>query len=297
MIKKIALSAAVLKMGVLFVSGEAQFPIDTRRTALMVELGTGGRGSGFFLERRRTVTREYASNSVFLVTAKHVLFSTKQNGLQLWSSNCILTFGNHSADPIVHHASIDLGAALALSELRVHPTRDIALVHWLDYTTDRTNRISHFPKKFVITSQTDLDGFRTVPESEAIPLTNVIVGSLSFTFGYPSSVGSRDTPQLDQARPLLRRGSVADVDQNRHIVVLDLPIYKGNSGALVFAEHRINMAPATVEPVYRPIGVITQFVPFEEKWWNDQYVFANTTIANSGYSICEPMDSVTEIVW
>jgi hypothetical protein len=120
---------------------------------------------------------------------------------------------------------------------------------------------------------------------------DVPIGNDIYTFGYPSSIGLQGAPQIDQARPLVRRGIVAGKDPNRRMLVLDSPVFKGNSGGPV-VERGSDLG-------FRPkvIGIAVEFVPFEERWVNNQFGYWNTTISNSGYSIAEPMDSVFEVLW
>jgi hypothetical protein len=278
-------------------AASSQFPSGQRQLAVLIEMrseqGTN-RGSGFFME---------CSNKLFFVTAKHVIFNPRKwPQLELYSTNCVLTYGNNSEFPSTYHVNVDLGLALTNNEVRAHPVRDVALIHCLTTTSSKdTNGVStYFPQPFVTIGQTEVSALKAINLLEAKMFTNVIVGSTAFTISYPSSIGSRAFPQLDGSRALYRRGSVADADPTRRIIVLDLPVYQGNSGGLVLEESRAE--PTEVVNQYRitfnPIGVATQFVPFEERWSNDRYAdLANVTWSNSGYSICEPMDSVFETTW
>lgn len=47
---------------------------------------------------------------------------------------------------------------------------------------------------------------------------------------------------------------------------------------------------------FRLIGVVTEFVPYAEKWLNINQKYINTTISNSGYSIVEPVDAIFELI-
>jgi hypothetical protein len=273
----------------------AQFPpLQTQAAVLIESLSENGTntGSGFFVRH---------SNHLFFVTARHVLFQdAKVPKLVLFSTNCLLTYGNNTGDPQSHRIKVNIGQAFAMNELRAHPSlsRDVAAIHL--YTSDTNNIMT--PSPFVTGgTQEDFNWLRMFMEQFYPPtgikfMTNVAVGSTVYTFGYPSSISFRDGHQLDRYRPLCRRGAVADVDPIRRVIVLDLAVYGGNSGGIVIEESRPDIGNQ-IQILFSPIGLVTQFVPFVEEWKNSQYQYANTTVANTGYAICEPMDSVFELLW
>jgi len=49
---------------------------------------------------------------------------------------------------------------------------------------------------------------------------------------------------------------------------------------------------------HRPylIGLVIQFIPFEEKWLSLNYKIVNIDYQNSGYSVIAPMDYVLELM-
>ena len=75
--------------------------------------------------------------------------------------------------------------------------------------------------------------------------------------------------------------------------MLDSPVFKGNSGGPIVERSQIGLG----EWHFKVIGIAVEFIPFEERWANNQFGYWNTTISNSGYSIAETMDSVFELVW
>jgi hypothetical protein len=115
---------------------------------------------------------------------------------------------------------------------------------------------------------------------------DVLIGNEVILFGYPTSLGLQVMPQIDQQRPLLRKGIVAGENLARHSIILDCPVYPGNSGGPVIEidsfgpfRRRFNM-----------IGVVDQYVPYAD---GGRSV---TIMANSGYSVVVPMDFVLELV-
>jgi hypothetical protein len=119
----------------------------------------------------------------------------------------------------------------------------------------------------------------------------VLVANEVFLFGYPTSLGLKEIPQLDPLRPLLRSGIVAGQNPATKSLVIDCPAYPGNSGGPV-----VEVARETFSAKFRVIGVVREFVPFEERWLNIPHGYVNRSLTNSGYAIATPMDFVLELV-
>ncbi len=119
-------------------------------------------------------------------------------------------------------------------------------------------------------------------------LDQVLIGNKVIVFGYPISLGLQTKPQLHPHRPLLRRGMVAGQNLQRKAIVLDCPVYQGNSGGLVMQIETKNV----FEKHFFVIGVVGEFVPFIDQGQRSTFVALN----NSGYSIAIPMDFVLELV-
>ena len=117
-------------------------------------------------------------------------------------------------------------------------------------------------------------------------LNEVIVGNEVIMYGYPTSLGLQQIPQIDPFRPLLRKGVVAAKSLQRRSLVLDCPAYFGNSGGPVFEIDR-----GRTQISFRLIGVVTNYVPFIA---TDARTFVMQT--NSGYSVATPMDAVLQLV-
>lgn len=94
---------------------------------------------------------------------------------------------------------------------------------------------------------------------------------------------SKNNSFLDIKLPLLRKGIIAGKNTVLKIIVLDSPVYQGNSGGLVLEVER-----ECGQENYKAIGVITNLVPFTK---DDSEKFQN-----SGYSVAVPMDSVLELI-
>jgi hypothetical protein len=74
-------------------------------------------------------------------------------------------------------------------------------------------------------------------------------------------------------------------------IVVDCSAYPENSGRPV-----LEVAREAFSAKFRVIGVVREFVPFEEKWLNIPHGYSNRSLINSGYAIATPMDFVLELV-
>ena len=106
--------------------------------------------------------------------------------------------------------------------------------------------------------------------------------------GYPSSIGLKQTPQIDYNKPLLRNGIVAGKNKDRKIIILDAEVYPGNSGGPVIQVTRESLADIS----YSVIGLVSEFVPFAHKTVSRK----DSILNNSGYSIVTPIDPVLELM-
>jgi S1-C subfamily serine protease len=237
-------------------------------------------GSGFLFK---------STNSIFLVTARHVLFDVTAQGARLLGTNLTTTFWMvGKSEPAT--IDVDLSLASANREIRVHPSRDIAIVR----VATETNGIQFLPGITTHNPEIRLRllSFGTVARIDSI--TNF--SDAVCVFGYPS-VGSRFVQgRINPTRPLLRRGAVADVDLERKLIVLDTPVFGGNSGGPAIELERKEL-PGAFSFEQRILGVVIEYVPFEDVWTSQRKNPPQVTWQNSGYAIVEPMDFVLELLW
>jgi hypothetical protein len=244
-----------------------------------------GTGSGCFLQ---------LSNSVYLVTARHVLFSEPEgaNPPKLLSTKATLTAYSQAGTTNVSErvVSLDLGVLMNAGEIRFSTNRDIVLVRVEDCNPTNKALANLLPGiKFELTSR----GFNIPSGDYTCPIEQVDVGADVYMFGYPISLTAPIRDRFDPDQPLLRKGIVAGVSLNRRTIVVDSPAYQGNSGGPVLqVEH-----PDPSLTRYRMIGVVSAFVPFEEQWENKTLRYAHVSISNSGYTLVEPIDFALELVW
>ncbi len=250
---------------------------------VLLQIGNSG-GSGFFFQ---------SSNSIYLLTAKHVLYDVSSTNAPLPLRGMIVGCSSWktftSSVPTV--ANIDLAAANAAKEVRHHTNHDIAAVR---VGMVATNGNPFQLPWFSITSEdAKTPGITVVTANQILRFDDIVIGSDVYLFGYPISLRNLQLDQLEPLYPLLRRGILAGKNHKRKRLILDCPVYKGNSGGPVILQDKSGF----LETSYSAIGIATEFVPFIENWVNSQMGYTNTTVSNSGYSIVEPMDVILEMLW
>ena len=95
----------------------------------------------------------------------------------------------------------------------------------------------------------------------------------------------------DSARELPIR-IVAGTNDQTKTIILDCPAYGGNSGGPVLEVGQEHSGARK----FRPIGLVSQFVPAIGRWVNEPDGYTNTNVYNSGYTVATPMDFVLELV-
>jgi hypothetical protein len=237
-------------------------------------------GSGFYLN---------TATATYLVTATHVLFSpptprpniAPQPPQLLGRRLDVLSYSRDPTDHAANRISVDT-TVLGEANIIRHPTMDVTVVRL--FTHSGTDRLTSLPGVTVEGLATagilgvGLDGISRFNE--------VLIGNEVVLFGYPTSLGLQTLPQLDPSHPLLRKGIVAGVNEALHSIILDCPVYPGNSGGPVI---EIDQAGPFARR-YRMIGVVDQYVPYAD----GGRTFS--IMANSGYSVIVPMDFVLELV-
>lgn len=244
---------------------------------VFIKLDTGSTASGFLLN---------ATDKMFLISAKHVFFD-KENTLR----------GNRAEiecqtqdidDDSIEKLSIDFSSITILK----HQEADVAAIHLADLKKekDKVEYTVHY-----INGVTDTQMGKTLISVHAHTATkkmrDVFVSNDIYLYGYPTSLGIKETSQFDLSKPLLRKGIIANIYKSKGTIILDCPIFPGNSGGPVVEVDRQES-----QDYHKVIGVVTEFIPFVQNWVNSSNGLVNTDWINSGYSVAVSMDKVFEII-
>jgi hypothetical protein len=230
-------------------------------------------GSGFYMN---------TNDNTFLVTAKHVLFDRK-TGKLLSNTVEVRSYSRDPADRNPNIFELDLSAL----EVKAHAAQDIAVVKIANFGEEKPTASAPAQLTFLPGVQIKAlssNGIVGVDQSGVKLFDHILVGNNVILFGYPTSLELKELSQLDPMRPLLRRGLVAGQNLEKRSVVLDCPVYPGNSGGPV-----VEMDPEGLGYRLFVIGVVSEFVPFAD---SAKYF---SMVSNSGYSIATPMDFVLEL--
>jgi len=119
----------------------------------------------------------------------------------------------------------------------------------------------------------------------------VVEANDAYVFGYPVSIGL-ETPQIDYDKPLLRRGMIAGKNDSKRTIILDGAVFPGNSGGPVLEVEEV--PPSTKH--FKVIGVVSEFIPYAQKWTNSQTGLTNISLENSGYSVVVTIEEAFELI-
>jgi len=250
-------------------------PDDHLRSAILVSLDDGTPASGFYFKDIKDV--------IYFVTARHVLFTKSNTEIILKAEKASLlsyTYEVEENEPI--EIELDLNVLYKEGNLKPHRLYDVAVVKIID---------KDMPIKGVNIKKRK-GRLVTVNSKSIKPFKDILIGNDVFIFGYPSSLGIRGAELIDYKKPLLRKGVVAGLNSRAKTIIIDCPVYFGNSGGPVIEIERVDVM--TIK--YQVIGLVAQLVPFMEEWVSKQYPIANAQIENSGYSIVVPIDYILELI-
>jgi len=280
------LSFCFLIAFLLIATGEGQavraIPDDNLAYPVLIRLDNGSTGSGFFLSNNK---------NIFLVTAAHVLFGEKSGGI-IAKKATLLSYSKDPKETERNIIQLDLLNLLAANKIRKHSTEDVAIVLIGDVTDN--NKPDSFEIK-ILSGATVLEkspsGILCVNIKSIKQFKDVLTANTIYLFGHPTSIGIKEIPQIDPLRPLLRFGIIAGTNPSNKTIILDCPSYPGNSGGPVLEVEEDSI----INRHFSIIGVVSQFVPFEETWLNETHKYKNFTISNSGYAVAVSMDPVLEL--
>ncbi len=243
--------------------------------SVLISLGSSS-GSGFLYRTEELI---------YLVTAKHVLFNDESN---LRSKEVeIVCQTSDPDDESVYRFRIDLEKASP----KYHKLTDVSIV--------KIGEIKGKGEKGV--QFTNSPGVENLENGKSNPVTasiriikmlnEVIISNDVYVSGYPTSLGIETSKQFNYNKPLLRKGIVANVHSLAQTIILDCPVYGGNSGGPV-----IQVVQEDGLKEFYLIGVVSQFIPHVQKWKNDRDRITHLEYLNSGYSVATSFDSVLELI-
>jgi hypothetical protein len=242
---------------------------------VLVEIGNSS-GSGFYF---------LTEQKLFLATAQHVLYNVTDSEKALIGTTLKLT--SYDENPNVK-SPFELKADLSKVNIRKNDLKDIVLIEvgkiaengtTIDFAPGTQKLSLHDPRIVV------------VPTENLKKFSEVLVSNEVFILGYPSSLGIKGNPQIETKKPLLRKGIIAGKNDSNETIILDCPVYFGNSGGIAIEVEQTQ----GFEKKFHIIGVVSQFLPFVEELKSLQLGYTNCNFENSGYSVAVPIDTLFEL--
>lgn len=261
-----------------------KLPLNNLNYPIRILIGNSS-GSGFLVSHE---------NKLYLVTARHVVYQQDQITKDFLLLNEKLTivchtFSGNKIQAAPRKYEVQLTTLLSNNNLKFHFTADLVVIKLgnLDATL-RVNLVNGV----TLTHSSDgslvhyeMSGARKFEEVET---TNDV-----FVLGYPVSLSTIEMKQINYDVPLVRKGIVAGKNYENKTIILDCPVYGGNSGGLVLEINRTDAFNINIHL----IGVVVQYVPFIDQWRNVRFPeLYNSNYQNSGYSIALPVDNIFDLI-
>jgi trypsin-like peptidase len=209
-----------------------------------------------------------------LVTAKHVVFNPTTKAL-VGTECSLLSYPRDPSEAGTNEFRLDLAKLNSDGNIKSHSGADVAIVKIAN--VNRQGAAALLAGVSAISSAPS--GILGVAEANIKRFAEVLIANEVFIFGYPTSLGLKAIAQLDYAKPLLRRGIVAGKNDGLQTLVLDCPVYWGNSGGPVLEVETVDLTTKR----FSVVGVVSQFVPLVETWRNQTHGYENLDVSNSGY--------------
>jgi hypothetical protein len=256
-------------------------PDDNLAYPILLNIDDKYSGSGFQIN---------CDQKLYLVTAKHVLYNDK-NVLH----GKILKLDCPSRN-VLDNTITKMEIKLDVVKITYHPKSDVAIIHMGSLgEPDSQNIITTNYFKGISIPVRSISPTIHTQRNDILLLKDVLVSNDVFMYGYPTSLGLKNSRQFDFSKPLLRKGIIANTYPNLGTIILDCPVYYGNSGGPV-VQVSFEGKDNAIRYDYNLIGVVSQFIPFEEEWINTKNHLINKEWSNSGYSIAVCMDKVFELI-
>jgi hypothetical protein len=284
--RSILLAAALMFLLIDHALAQRAIPDDNLAYPVLITLKTAngltlGNGSGFYLN---------TDNATYLVTAKHVLaVGLPDPGThKITVPDLLLELLSYSKDLSSQKRNLFVVNFSTLREsggVKQHQSQDVVVVKVGTHmrNSDGKGLLSFLPGVTAVALAED--GLLGVSWHAVKIFDQVLVGNNAILYGYPVSLNLPENPQFDPFRPLLRKGLVAGQDLQKHSIIIDGPVYRGNSGGPVF-----EMDTDGFQTYFYLIGLLTEFIPLAERTPDLQFLL------NSGYSVAKPMDFVFELI-
>jgi hypothetical protein len=240
-------------------------------------------GSGFIINHE---------NQIYLITAKHVIFqqdTVTKNFLPFSKEMKVIchTVLDDKIQSTCLNLNVDFEKLLSEGDVQYKDTADVVTIKL--GTFDNKSALINLHNEAVIITGDKNGSLVFFPMERSRKFEDVEITNRVFVLGYPISISSQQMDQIDYDAPLVRSGIVAGKNYKNKTIILDCPVYGGNSGGMALEVDDKNRNYL--------IGIVVQFVPFLDQWENKRFPgLYNTHYQNSGYSIVLPIDYIYDLI-
>lgn len=259
-------------------NGQAHLPTLLITSCVFIE-HIKGTGTGFLIKD---------SSFVYFVTARHNIYDLNTNKV-LVDKIKLTAYHDKSTVDDKNIINIDIKTAIS-KKLLYSKNIDDALVIKIG-ELEIIEKSKYLIDYYQIVQKSKSSWINPLPIEVIKGYDDIYIGDDIYLFGYPTSIGLKQSPQFDFTRPLIRRGVVAGKYDKLKTLILDCPSYPGNSGGPV-----IRKVTDGFKWEYNLIGLVVQFIPYEEQWINIKSGLVSTDRFNSGYSVAISGDKILELI-
>lgn len=265
-------------------------PEEYAKYPVMITLDTGSSASGFYFHDNQ--------RGIYFVTARHVIFESDQAGHVKKPRGIralLLSYPAEDAETPIF-MELNLPKLWQDGALILHEFQDVVLVRLGTITTQGAVReiaLSEGVLRKAFSGQ-EMTGTILGANPDMIQkFPEVLIGNEVFLFGFPTSLGIQDYPQIDYRRPLLRKGIVAGKNEENRTIILDCATHFGNSGGPVIEVEQDSLT----ETRFSIIGMVVEYVPVQASdTYGSQKKLKISRTENSGYSVVLPMDVILDMI-
>lgn len=267
---------------------ETKIPEDILCSPVLL-LTNVGQGSGIFMRD---------SSFMYFVTARHNLFSSEtikvNNKLDtifkfLPKTGKLIFYPHNAIKDQQSIIVIDLSGSYNDSLVNFDKKQDVAIINIAKISQLNDSVASTNYTKYIQRNNSSwIHGYSAYLTRK---YKEINIGGDIYLFGYPGSIGLRQSPQFDYLRPLLRKGIIAGKFEKNKTIIIDSPSYFGNSGGPVY--EIIENKEGTFVGLF---GLITEYIPYVEQWENKNNGAVNVQTMNSGYSIVTSIDYALDLI-
>jgi hypothetical protein len=229
----------------------------------------------------------------YLVTAKHVFYNMSSNKLISKNARILSYQGiDRQREPSILELKLD--TLENNKTIKTHSTHDVAVIQLSEKIVANGQEGLFYKDGVSVISGSNI--LRIVDDRYLRRLNNIAISQDVFVFGYPISIGISGYQQFEPFVPLIRKCIVSGKNNTRKTLIIDCPVYHGNSGGPVIATYENTNGDIT----YEMIGLVTEYIPFKmdkiKTRVNDKTANDSELVSNSGYTVVEPIDFALELI-